>query len=60
MDMATLRCHQGARRWAAFTDTVYPSLVRALTGALIVVPRSWMGAGIVQMLIGLRNIFTLS
>ena len=60
MDMATPLAIKAPDRWAVFTDTVYPSLVRVLTGALIVVLGLWMGAGIVQMLLGLRNIFTQS
>jgi uncharacterized membrane protein (DUF373 family) len=60
MDMATPLAIKAPDRWAVFTDIVYPSLVRVLTGMLIVVLGLWMGAGIVQMLIGLRNIFTQS
>ncbi len=60
MDMVAPLAIKAPDRWAVFTDTVYPSLVRVLTGMLIVALGLWMGAGIVQMLIGLRNIFTQS
>lgn len=60
MDMTAALAIRAPDRWAVFTDTVYRSLVRVLTGALIVVLGLWMGAGIAQMLLGLRDIFARS
>jgi len=42
--------------WGLLADTVYPSLVRLLTGMLIVTLCLWMLAGIVDMVLGLREI----
>lgn len=42
--------------WELLADTVYPSLVRLLTGMLIVTLCLWMLAGVVDMVLGLREI----
>jgi uncharacterized membrane protein (DUF373 family) len=44
--------------WACFADSVYPALVRTLTGLLIVTLCLWMLAGVVHTLWGLRELFT--
>jgi uncharacterized membrane protein (DUF373 family) len=42
--------------WEFLADTIYPSLVRLLTGMLIVTLCLWMLAGVVDMVLGLREI----
>jgi len=44
--------------WEFLADTIYPSLVRLLTGLLIVTLCLWMLAGVVDMVLGLREILT--
>lgn len=44
--------------WAFFADSVYPALVRTLTGLLIVALCLWMLAGVVHTLWGLRDLLT--
>lgn len=40
-----------------FAESIYPSLVHILAGTLIVTLGLWMGAGIVHLLLGLRDVF---
>jgi uncharacterized membrane protein (DUF373 family) len=42
--------------WEFLADAIYPSLVRFLTGMLIVTLCLWMLAGVVDMVLGLREI----
>lgn len=42
--------------WEFLADTIYPSLVRLLTGMLIVTLCLWMLAGVIDMVLGLREI----
>ena len=44
--------------WEFLADAIYPSLVRLLTGMLIVTLCLWMLAGVVDMVLGLREILT--
>lgn len=41
-----------------FTDSFYPALIRILAGTLIVALCAWMGVGIVNILLDIKNVFT--
>src|SRR3990172_13282233 len=41
--------------WSVFADSVYPALVRVLTGLLIVALCLWMATGIVSVVLDLRQ-----
>lgn len=40
-----------------FTDALYPAMIRLLTGGLIAALGVWMGVGIVNILIPLKDVF---
>lgn len=44
--------------WLRFGERTYPALVRALTGVMIVVLCLWMLAGAVNLLVGLKDVYT--
>ncbi len=44
-------------QWLRFAERAYPTLVRALTGIVILVLCLWMLAGAVNLLIGLTDIY---
>lgn len=45
--------------WSRIAASVYPTLVRTLTGILILVLCLWMSAGVVNLVLNLRHIYTL-
>ncbi len=45
--------------WTQVVGTVYPTLIKILTGLLIVVLCLWMGAGVIQMWIQLSQVFAI-
>jgi uncharacterized membrane protein (DUF373 family) len=48
----------GSDLWARVADTFSPALVRVLTGLLIVALCLWMGAGIINVVLDLRQSFS--
>lgn len=49
----------GTDAWSRIAAGVYPALVRALTGISILVLCLWMFAGVVNLALNLRHVYTL-
>ena len=43
--------------WTLISDSIYPSLVRALCGLLILALGLWMAAGVINIILAVRTIF---
>jgi uncharacterized membrane protein (DUF373 family) len=57
MEATAVLSHRKSKPYL-FSETVYPNLVRLLTGLLLVALALWMLAGVVQILWSIKDIFS--